>query len=641
MTKRVGKVLLAAVGVMLIAVAAAVAGGKKEAETPATGIEKTGKYGESPLLAQLVVKGELDPVEKRLPENPMTLDVVDEIGQYGGTWRKAWTGPGDKWGVEKTAPEYLLRWSPDGTKLLPNVAESYEVLEDGKIFVFHLRKGLRWSDGAPFTTDDVMFAWENHLLNKEITPKLPSWWLSDGAMPKVDRIDDYTFRISHSKPHPLFLYTFIVQQKELYLPKHYLKQFHAEFTPKETLDKLVQKEGVENWVQLYNNRGGQYHFMQAGCPSLRAWYPSELTPSRFVLERNPYFWKVDPEGNQLPYIDRIVYSYGADAEIIIAKAMSGDIDCQYRHMDLQNYTLFKENEKAGDYRVLLYSKVIAADPAIKLNQTVKDPVLRRLFQDVRFRAALSLAINRQKNLDVAHKGIGEARQASIVSGAPYYSEKWEHAYVEYDPRKAGAFLDELGLKWDADHKFRLRPDGETLTLLLETGYENLADTQLLVKQDWEAVGVQTLIRNYERSLYEQRLEANDLQIGMWPWGLLNFIMDPRQLVPTTISEEWSSQYGLWYSSGGTAGVKPSGDVMKLIELWDKIRVSVDEEQRSGLAREIVELHAKNIWVIGAVGEVPGVVIVKNNFRNVPETMIVTDTLRDLGHANPPQFFIKK
>lgn len=326
------------------------------------------------------------------------------------------------------------------------------------------------------------------------------------------------------------------------------------------------------------------------------------------------------------------------------KVSTGVLDFQQRKLRMQNYTLFMEYKEKGDYRVLLWKAANGSDPLIMPNQTCKDPVLRKLFQDNRFRKALSLAINREEINELLWLGQAEPRQASLVSGAPYYSEEWERAYAEHDLKKANSFLDEMGLEWDENQEYRLRPDGKMLAVVIEftPAYATWSDTLELVKDYWKEIGIKVALKPEERSLYETRSAANKHEIGIWFMGRqIPFLVAPRNLIPSTVGQgTWGGEYARWYATGGKAGEKPVGDIARLQELYDKIQLGTDEEERKGLVEEIIQLHIKNIWMIGTVGEMPYPVVVKNNLRNVPDELTLEDNLGYVRVANPYQFFFK-
>jgi len=605
--------------------------------------KKIEKFNEAPMLRAMVAAGGLPPVEERLPEEPLVVEPVEEIGQYGGTWNRVWLGPSDRTGVQKIAGEQMIRFNVNGTKVLPNIAKSWDVSEEGKVYTFHLRKGIKWSDGVPFTADDILFYYEDVLLNKEITPVFPTW-LTVGKEPvKVEKIDDYTVRFRFVKPYGLFLGQ-MAYRGTFYAPKHYMKQFHPRYTPMDKLEEMTKEAGFQYWYQLYSDKGAYGWFVtNPSHPTIWAWKAvTECTGSFFRMERNPYFWKVDPQGNQLPYIDHIRNNLVESGEMVSLKAMAGEIDMQNRHLQLADYPLLMANRERGDYRVFKWILTDGSRVIFMPNLNCKDPVLRKIFQDDRFRKALSLAINRQEMNELLYLGLGKPQQASFMEGTPYFSAEWEKAYAEYDPQKANEFLDEMGLKWDEKHEYRLRPDGKTLkvTIIFTTAFApDWADACDLVKRYWKTIGVKVALKPMERSLLTVRTQANEYEIYVWS-GYPIFPVCSDMPVPKAGSN-WAPEYGRWYETGGKAGEKPTGDVAKLLEIWDKIKVTVDEEKKKQLIQDFVKLHIKNIWLIGTVGKIPLPAVVKNNFRNVPEEILVDDTLRTPGNAQPWQFFIKQ
>ncbi|PMQ01073.1 MAG: peptide ABC transporter substrate-binding protein [Dictyoglomus sp. NZ13-RE01] len=613
------------------------------------------KYNEAPMLAELVKQGKLPPVEQRLPKNPVVIKPFEEIGTYGGTWRRAWLGAGDRWGIAKISYDAsnLFRWSPDGTKVIPWLVEKYTVSPDGKVWTFKLREGAKWSDGTPFTTDDVMFWYEDVICNEELTPTFPGSLLSGGERAKFEKIDTYTFRVTFKEPNPLFLYNFPAQgwfidnskgSLGYYAPKHYLMQFHPKYTPKEKIEAEAKKAGFSKWYELFQFKID--YIQNPDLPTMAPWKVISKSPQEpvYIMERNPYYIAVDPQGNQLPYIDRIAHYLVNDAEMINMKAIAGEIDMQARHMRLSNYTLFMENKDKGGYRVLKWRSGVGADPAIFLNQNIKDPVKRKLFQDVRFRQALSLAINRDEINKMLYFGLGTPMQAAIPKGAAYYDAAWEKMYAEYNPKRAMQILDAMGLKKDSSG-FRLGPDGKQIQLTIEfTTYPGNANIQVieLIKSYWEAIGIKTAIKQIDRSLYTTRCNSGDIEIGVWVMDRCsNFILSPGRFLGTITDGPWAPLYAQWYSSKGKSGEEPAGDIRKVYELWDEIVKTVDKAKRDSLIRQLVSLHKKNIWIIGTVGALPQLVIVNNKMRNVPDGLIWDDPLRSELNSYPEQFFFKQ
>ncbi|MBC7321369.1 ABC transporter substrate-binding protein, partial [bacterium] len=297
----------------------------------ATG-KKITRFSEAPALAELVKQGKLPPVEKRLPEKPLVIVPVEEVGKYGGSWRMAMRGRADTPLLSRQVGyEGLVIIDPDLANVLPGVAENWKIGGNGRIFTFYIRKGIKWSDGHLFTADDIMFWYKDIILNKELTPVIPSWLTSEGEVVKVEKIDTYTVRFTFKKPNGLFLPYFATGAgRSVLVPSHYLKQFHVNYTSKDKLNELVKKEGLNTWIDLFNNKNN--FWMNPDLPVVFAW--KVTTPlgvsTRVVFERNPYYWKIDTEGNQLPYIDRLVVDVVENIEVMKMKALNGEIDMQSR-----------------------------------------------------------------------------------------------------------------------------------------------------------------------------------------------------------------------------------------------------------------------------------------------------------------------
>jgi peptide/nickel transport system substrate-binding protein len=430
-----------------------------------------------------------------------------------------------------------------------------------------------------------------------------------------------------------------IDTKWFWAPEHYHRKLLPEFIGEEKALQIAKEKGFGNIKDL-GNQTGYYYWLWPERPVIRAWkavnHPSE---SRYILERNPYYFKTDPEGNQLPYIDRIVVDLTED-DLFTLKAISGELDCQT--IASSEYTLLMENVKKGDYRVVKWKDTNGASDSIQLNQTVKDPGLRKLFQDIRFRAGLSVAINREEINEIVHGGLEIPRQASLLEGLPHFSATWAKKFAEYDPDRAARYFDEVGLPWDKGHKYRLRPDGSELVMIVHLWAGPTREKVIeLVKSYWEAVGIKTIMKVVERAFLEELRNSNDLQIGVWGFHILDVKLRPDILVPLRMLNYWSGHYGPYYESKGKMGIKPEGDILLLQEYWNKAVSATTKDEMNMWADKIVALHEKNVWAIGITGGSPTLYVVKNNFRNFPEGLYQADELRNIGVANPCQFFIRQ
>jgi peptide/nickel transport system substrate-binding protein len=617
----------------------------------ATG-KKITKFNEAPMLAELVKAGKLPPVEKRLPSEPLVVVPVEEVGQYGGTARvfsNSLTGYGE--GETLITWEGLLRLGPDATSVVPNLAKSWKSTDGGKTLTLYLRKGIKWSDGVPFTADDIMFWWEDVVLNDELTPVKPKEWMPGGKLMTVERVDDYTIRMHFAVPHPFAILMLAHGWGMCYYPKHYLEKYHLRYTPKEELEKQVKKEGFNYWYQLFgkhsNLYGGGGGGADPGTPTLQPFMLTKKGTDFIIAERNPYYWKVDTVGNQLPYIDKIQVSVVSNTEMMNMKAVAGEADFAVENTTLENYTLYKENEKKGNYRVLLWQRVQGTDVAYQCNLTYKDDlVLRNIFRDVRFRRALSLAINRDEINQALYYGMATPRQASPVPSSPYFEEQFANAYIKYDPKEANRLLDEMGLKRGPDG-YRLRPDGKRLEITLE--YVQMEtpkrQTNELVERYWDAIGIKVAVKEITGELQGTRAKANLIQMGLWHADRCGFLfpLEPFWFVPMRHEWEitWCPLWAQWYVTGGKAGEEPPKELKTNIQLWEKMKTAISEKERIRLGKEILKSNAENLWTIGTVGLAPHPVIVRSNLRNVPEKVLFGWDTYFTYPYNTCQFFFKQ
>jgi peptide/nickel transport system substrate-binding protein len=621
------------------------------------------KYNEAPMLADLVKQGKLPPVEQRLPTNPRVITPLEEVGQYGGTWHRAYRGLSDRWGPTKLLEEQLIEWDapdPNTIRLVPNFVEKWEQSDDATEFTFHFRKGVKWSDGTPVSMDDVKFWLEDVQLNKDLVPE-PSFLIrqkvgDEYKIATVSIVDDTTVTIKYPAPNPLLPIQIAKNGggmpggPGLLAPSHYLKKFHPKYADKATLDQEVSKRKLSSWTDLWGKAGDMqgpiaFWFLNPELPVLYAWKIDKPTPADpVVMVRNPYYWQVDTQGNQLPYIDRIEHAFFDNFEVLKLWVASGKIDAQMRHMDPGSYTFFKENEKKGGYRVFNWRQ--ASTDCYYLNINCPDPVLAKLFDTPEFRHALNIAVNRKEINELVWNGLGRPRQYSPVRGSPEYDEGMETAWTEYDPQKANDLLDKLGLTKGADG-VRKRPDGKPLEIIVEytdTQGSPMIDAHNLLKKYWDAIGVRTILKYVERSLYEQHVHNGDVQSSSWGFDRSSVVKaDPGRWLGTIDDGPWAPLFGHWYAKSPYKQQEPPADhpIRQIWQLWEKTQAEPDEAKRNAYFQQLIGIHKQHPYAVGVVGEKPQPFIVKENFRNVKDGFIQDDTLRDYGLINPQQFFIKQ
>ncbi|MBV9251303.1 MAG: ABC transporter substrate-binding protein [Acetobacteraceae bacterium] len=615
---------------------------------------QSGKYKEAPALAELVKAGKLPPVENRLPEQPLVVPVVEKVGEYGGVWRRAFLGPADANNYIRVVYDALFRFSPDGAKIEPKLAAGAQASPDYKGWTLSLRKGARWSDGAAFTADDILFWYKDVLLNKDLTPALPGWIRNaDGSPAKVEKVDDYTIRYTYNEPATLFLTALANQDGgdrtyAAFLPAHYLKKFHPNYVAKDELDRMVQAAGFKTWTELFATRNAPPENPER--PTMAAWVPvSRVSDQVFTLRRNPYYIGVDPAGNQLPYVDEVRFTYFADVQALNLAAIAGQFDMQARHIQMTNYPVFKDQERTGKYRVITWPTFGGSDAVVAFNTTyTADPEIGKLMATKDFRIALSYAVNRDQIKESVFLGLGEARQGVPAPWHPYYpGDEWARKYTEYKPDEANKMLDQLGLTRRDAQGIRLLPSGKPATLEISVvpAFGAWPDVAQLVAKDWESVGIKAVVQIRERALHFSMRDANELMTEIWNEDTTGFPFtgnakfDPRNSPILTLGP----LYYRWLTSNGKEGVEPIEPIKRIMQLIDKAR-TVGPDKQVKLAQELFRIWADNVFEIGTVGLTPmvqGVVVVSGKMHNVPTTLGNDWPLRTPGNARTEQFFYSK
>ena len=595
----------------------------------------------------MVEQGLLPPLAQRLPAEPMVIQTVEEVGQYGGRWTFGIPTQSQLGVYSYATYDFAARWNRAADLIIPNVLRDWEFSEDGRTITMYLRAGMKWSDGQPFTADDIVFWLDDFVGNDAISPGKPGWLLVAGELPVGNKIDDTTVSWTFAAPPGLLLNDFATTRGNIFAPKHYMEQFHADYTDTDKVQGMAKEAGFEDWSQLFRNKRDWYRAQNRDYPVLNAWVvktPFEDSPTLTVYERNPYYWKVDQAGNQLPYIDEVAIAITTTAETLNLKTMAGDFDFQMRYLNPANFTLFYDNQERGDFRILEWPTGIGSDAALFFNQSTPDLMLRELFQDLRFRQALSLAINREEINQLVFDGQGQPRQATVVELSPLYKPEYAAAYADYDPERANQLLDEIGLTQRDSDGFRLRPDGNTLSLLLDSPGEKTAtiDSIELVVEYWGDIGIKAASNHTERSAYRARRNANETQINVWEMGFMMYPSNPVFLIPSAPGSDFGPDLGTWYASGGAEGQEPPEPIKEALRVYDQIKQTPDTETKNELFHRILELQAENIWVLGMVGGLNETLIVKNHMRNVPD-MSIFDSLvgRYIGLTAAEQYFIRQ
>ena len=587
-------------------------------------------YVEPPVLKAQVEAGKLPPIEDRLPKTPLTVQLEAqglEPGDYGGDLRILMSGAKDVRMMVVYGYARLVGYDRNFI-IVPDILERFDV-EDGRIFTLHLRPGHRWSDGKPFTAEDFRYFWEDVANNPELSPSgIPTELMVEGEAPKFEVIDPVTVRYSWSKPNPSFLPALAgASPLYIYRPAHYLKQFHIRYADPAELQRMVQEAGQRNWAALHGRKDNQYKNDNPKLPTLDPWYNTTKGPAeRFVFVRNPYYHRVDGNGRQLPYIDRVLMTI-ADGKIIPAKVGAGEADLQARYLRFDHYTFLKAGEERGNYEVRLWRNGTGSQIALYPNLNINDPVWRKLFRDVRFRRALSLGIDRHEINQVIYYGLAQEGQNTVLRESPLYRDEYRTAWANFQPDMANRLLDEIGLKRDGEDGPRLLPDGRVLQLIVESAGEGTEETDVLrlIGDSWERLGISLFVKAEQREVFRNRIFSGDTMISVWT-GLENGVPMPQslpsELAPASQQQlEWP-KWGQYFETHGQAGqpidMPEPKELMKLYMDW---RHALSREEQERLWHAMLQINADQVFTIGTVSGVPQPVVVSKRLRNVPRESI--------------------
>lgn len=594
-------------------------------------------YNEAPMLAERVAAGDLPPLEERLPANPRVIEPIDSVGVYGGIWHRAWRGVNDFHAFGRVNYDPVLRWPLDpNDPVEPGLAESWEFNEDGTALTLHFREGLKWSDGAPFTVDDVIFWWEAIETDPEITTAVHGEWMVGGEPMILEKIDDNTITLNFAAPNGLaetvglafhgHQWPLGFERFGFYAPKHYLEQFHPAYSD-------------EGSYELFEEKAFDYNVDR---PVMTPWKITQYEPGTtlMIAERNPYYWGVDVEGNQLPYIDYQYYHFVEGVEGVNLMGIAGDLSMQARAIDLAQFPVYQENAEAGDYHMLMWPQAQASAATLWFNQSYPDEKYRELFQDFRFRRAMSHAIDRNVINDVAFLGQGVPRTESVVPDSPQYIPELENIHGEYDPDTSVALLDEIGLVQGSDG-FYTFADGSELLIVIESDLTavGMADTLELVVQWWNEIGIKTELETMTRDVYWPRAGANEVMVATWSTdrGLVPMV-DPIYQFPFDERSWMGPAFGIWYKTGGAEGMEPTDEFKAAMDLYDQYKLETDPARQVEIGKELVRLSTESLWTLGTVGMVPNPVVVKNNFMNVSPNHTSDWIIMTPGTMNPAHFY---
>ncbi|MBL9035923.1 MAG: ABC transporter substrate-binding protein [Rhodospirillaceae bacterium] len=581
----------------------------------------------SPYFAGAEAQGDLPPVAERLPRNPAVARMLEQ-GKLGGELRMLMANPKDTRVLVAYSYARLVCYDTE-YKLQPDICASFDV-QEGRIFTFKLREGHKWSDGKPFTSEAFRYFWEDVANNEELMPTgIPTTLKVDGQAPTVEFPDDLTVRYSWDKPNPDFLPA-IAGASPLYIfrPGHYLKKYHKKYRDEAELKTEVEESGQPSWAALHNRKDNQYRNDNPKLPTLDPWTLRNKPPAeRFIFTRNPYYYRVDEKGQQLPYFDQVVFDI-RDSKLIPAKAAAGETDLQARYLRFDSYTILKEaEERDHKYVVRLWDDARGSNFAIYPNLTTTNETWRKLFRDVRCRRALSLAIDRNEINQAIYFGLGVPGANTVLQQSPLYKPEYTTAWSEQDLDKANALLDEMGLTQRSDDGLRLLPNGEKMVIVIDTAGESTEETDILqlVRDSWRKIGVDLFSKPSEREVFRNRVFSGESIMSVFfgiDNGVPNADLSPWEFCPSTQQQLQWAKWGQFIETSGEAGEKIDlPEAQHLFDLLQSWRAATDGGVRAGIWDEVLNIWSDQVFSIGTVANVPQPVVVGQHLHNVPEKAI--------------------
>lgn len=583
---------------------------------------KEGRYKEAPMLARLVADGRLPSVEKRLPRNPFVRHV-QQVGKYGGALYDQAPSPGGRFHLDGALIASAQETDNSGEVIRPYLCDEITFNEDYSEFTFHIREGLKWSDGVDVTADDVLWWWKYEQCNRTIFPSGPLSFKIGNDYADFSKLDGSTFRIKFPTPFRpclnISLSEWMSFGSYFAQPSHWIKQFHIDFNSQ--ADELARQKGFGAWYQYYIMVMDYMHPV-VGKPHLGPWYRAVSTTTHDIYERNPYFAEVDQEGNQLPYIDRIFVQVVEDQGLQIARRAAGGVSQGL--CEMSQIAVFTSNANRAGYDIKHWWLADSSECMFAFNLNHKDPIKRRVYNDLKFRQALSYAINRRRINETLYFGEAKEWQATISPKVSFFDYKWIEYCARYDEDEANRLLDKAGLPWDKQRRIRLGPDGQRFVSVIIYNQQAFpAELLEFVRQDWAQVGVEVIMKKTDFRFREWVCRAGNQDGTCW-----NGDMVEEVAVYLPWATKWNPQqvlfyaidWWLWYENGGKAGLEPPPEwkeQFRRMAMW--YRATSDEEYRS-LGHAVWDFFTQQLVCIGTVGYAPQPVVVKKDLRNVMDSL---------------------
>ncbi|WP_430474074.1 ABC transporter substrate-binding protein [Thalassospira lucentensis] len=608
------------------------------------------EFGEAPILAKEVAAGNLPPVKDRLPTTPMIVTPNDKIGVYGGTWKMAQRNQRDHaLLIRNIGYEPLLRWTPQWTSTIPNVALSFQPSSDATEFFFRLRPGMRWSDGAPFSVDDIVFWYQNILSNPAFADAVPEWLTAGGNAVQIDQVDATTVAFRFSTPYGLFPTALARPEgvEPVSYPAHFLKPLLPKFNP--NADKEARDLGFAGWkerfVEVFGNPGtiddpSRWHNPEV--PTLNAWVLTGTygEDDPLIAKRNPYYWKIDPTGRQLPYIDEVSFALVPSRSAAGDAAIAGKVNMQERHVSTRADEVLAANDNLQSF-TLVESDMNTLTLSLNLND--KDPVLRDIFQNKNFRIALSHAIDRDMIISRFIPG-ALPNQAAPRPESPLYHTVLARQFIHFDAELALDYLSKAGLTRKDDKGFLLRPDGERLSFTIDTeGADRFVILDAVIAY-WRDLGIDVKARNLQRNTFVSLREKNDHNASAWGGdGGLDAMVIPINYLPMSADSSWfATGWANWHVNPDSPdAIIPPAAVQKQLSLYNSLKETANAEKQTQLMRDILDISADQFYVMGIALPPNRKGVVAKDFHNVPKVIPAAWSYATPAPTNPSQYYIEQ
>ena len=633
--------------------------GEGDVSWPSLSDSMPSSFSESPMCAAKAEAGEIPALADRLPENPLVIQPAESIGEYGGTWYRAFTGPADGQNMERPMKDHILFFGTNMTDVQPNIAESWTSNADATEFTLTLRKGLKWSDGDDYNTDDIMFWYDHMVTNEDLVPTPPSWMKSGGEMLEFTQVSKETLQINSAEPYGLLitlLASVVVAGPHtrgdsglgLYAPSHYLSDFHPDVIGLDEANAKAEAAGYENWAKymLFLNHANA----NPDSPMMTAWrVVKPITSDQWALERNCYYWAVDTEGQQLPYMDNVVLDLAENLEVLNLKAIAGEFTVQGRHIDLSKLPVFTENSDKGNYRIQFWRQPESGIANLYINESWVgdggdvDTETASFLQNKDFRAALSMGIERDEINEVFFLGLGEVGGLCAGWDDPNDPGHYigEH-YVEFNPDEANELLDSIGLDQKDSDGMRLMPGtGEKIVVthsVAVAAFEDYEGIDSMVIEMWKKhLGIDGKLDAQERSLWSSRRDNNETHLNSWESsGRAGAIITPNHLGVVG--------GGGFIAVGASNDHRDNGTIADgWIGEWQELyeEAKSDGSKYAENLQKVVELNCNNVNPITTVMNKPTyTAIIKKNVRNVPNPLPFSYHAQTSGNGFPETWWLE-